>query len=409
MRTVEETLTVLRGKLSDHWHSWLTAETAPDGAVMREHEEGASSPAEVALTAAFPLTLPLGQASAADLAAEFGRINRNALDWVEFAKAHHVDVQWANRRVRGSTQEIATHVTIADLTQAGALAGAPWPERLTTARTRLVELTTRFGPIPASLLRAIAGLSDVDFQTLCTTAVWLRDNDPTGLTARQVPVEGVHGKWLNAHRRELLVLSDRESLGLVERPSHIRYAYLDPAHLASGGRVHDSHTLGDTSRPLYPPTAAIISENKDTALLFPEVTGAISIFGNGYAAVAQLPQVAWLRDIPALVYWGDIDAEAFEIVDGLRAGGLDVTTILMDPATYERYERYGSPTDPAGQPVKARNAKALVHLTAPERALYDLLVDPDWLRMRRIEQERIPLQHALDAFRGATAVAVCAG
>jgi hypothetical protein len=46
-------------------------------------------------------------------------------------------------------------------------------------------------------------LAEVDFQMLCTTAIWLRENDPTGMTARQVPVEGVHGKWLNAHRREL--------------------------------------------------------------------------------------------------------------------------------------------------------------------------------------------------------------
>ena len=44
--------------------------------------------------------------------------------------------------------------------------------------------------------------------------------------------------------------------------------------------------MGDTSLPLYPPQLAIISENKDTALLFPEVAGAISIHGNGSAALS---------------------------------------------------------------------------------------------------------------------------
>lgn len=401
MRTVEQTLAVLRRKLAEHWHIWLTVESgtpspsAPGGPTESPAEELLAA----ALPAAFPLTLPLGQTAAADLAADFVQINRDALDWVEFAKAHHLDVQWTNRRVRGSTQEIATHVTVADLTQAGALVGAPWPAQLDTARKRLGELTARFGSIPAPLLRSVAGLGEIDFQMLCTTAEWLRTNDASGLTARQVPIEGVHGKWLNTHHRELLVLSGRDNLGLVERPSHIRYRYLDPRYLSAGGRVHDSHTLGDSSRPAYEPAVAIISENKDTALLFPEAEGAISVFGNGYAAVRQLPRVPWLREIPTLVYWGDLDAEAFEIVDGLRAAGLNITTILMDEDAYEQYEQYGSWTDAAGKPLKARDGKALANLTGPEQAVYQHLVEPVWARVRRIEQERIPLDHALAALR----------
>lgn len=403
MRTVQETLTVLRRKLSDHWHIWLTAETATADAAAGAPDESSLSPVETALAAAFPLILPLGQASAANLAADFARINRDALDWVEFARQHRVDVQWTNRKVRGSTQEIATHVTITGLTQAGELAGAPWPEQLATARTRLTELTALFGAVPASLLRTVAGLSDVDFQMLSTTATWLRANDPTGLTARQVPLEGVHGKWLNAHRRELLVLSGRETLGLVERPSHIRYVYLDSEHRRRGGRVHDSHTLGDTSRPAYPPSVAVISENKDTALLFGAVPGGISIFGNGDAAIRQLPVVPWLREIELLVYWGDIDADGYEIVDALRAAGLPVHTILMDLEVYGQYEQYGSPTDAAGRALQPAAPKALPHLTEAERAVYDRLVDPAWTRVRRIEQERIPLDRASNGLSALTA------
>jgi hypothetical protein len=396
MRSVEETVTVLRRKLSEHWHTWLTAE-APNAPTVLGPDVHAASPGGAALAATFPLTLPLGHVSGTDLAADFSRINRDARGWIEFASTHCVVVLWTHRKVLGSAQQIATHVTITDLDLAGAIAGAPWPEKLTTARARLARLTSLFGPVPASLLRSVTGLAEVDFQMLCTTAIWLRENDPTGMTARQVPVEGVHGKWLNAHRRELRVLSGRESLGLVERPSQVRYTYLDPAHRRAGGRVHDSHTVGDISRPLYQPTVALISENKDTALLFSEIPGGISIFGNGDAAVRQLPTVPWLRDIGLLVYWGDIDADGYEIVNALRASGLAVHTMLMNSSAYERYERYGSQTDAAGRSLEPATSKPLVHLTDEERAVYDRLVDPTWARVRRIEQERIPLAHAAAA------------
>lgn len=137
-------------------------------------------------------------------------------------------------------------------------------------------------------------------------------------------------------------------------------------------------------------------------LLFGEVPGGVSLFGNGDAAIRQLPAVPWLREIPLLVYWGDIDADGYEIVDALRAAGLPVHTILMDLGAYEQYERYGSPTDAAGTPLKPVASKPLVHLTEAERAVYDRLVDPTWTRVRRIEQERIPLVHAADALGAVT-------
>jgi hypothetical protein len=139
-------------------------------------------------------------------------------------------------------------------------------------------------------------------------------------------------------------------------------------------------------------------------MLFSEVPGGISIFGNGDAAVRQLPTVPWLREIGLLVYWGDIDADGYEIVDALRASGLAVHTILMNSSAYEQYERYGSQTDAAGRPLEPAATKPLVHLTDEERAVYDRLVDPTWARVRRIEQERIPLVRAAAALGE-----ICAG
>jgi hypothetical protein len=404
VKTVHAALGDLSRKLDMHWHTWLHLEAdtsghgqqTPAAAVPTDAVQPVSAEQEpiAVVGTVFPLALPLGRLDAAALAADFAQVNRDALAWEQFGRERGAEVRWENRLVHGSTQRLATHLVITDLDHAVQLAGGLWPERLARSRERRAKLNTLFGGVPAALVRSASRLDEVDLEMLCTTAAWLRHNDPTGLTARQVPVEGVHGKWLNAHRRELLTLSGRDTLGLVERPSHVRYCYLDPAHRRRGGRLHDSHTLGDTSTPLYPPTIAVISENKDTALLFGELEAGISIFGNGDAALSQLPRVPWLRDIPVLVYWGDIDADGFEILDGLRAAGLAVASILMDVAAYEQYERYGSHTDATGKALKANQAKALQHLTGAEQQLYQRLVNPAWTRVRRIEQERIPLSHA---------------
>ncbi len=142
---------------------------------------------------------------------------------------------------------------------------------------------------------------------LCTASPWLRDNDPAGLTARQLPIEGAHSKWLNQNRKLPLPCPAARHPPLGRTDCHIHYTYLDPAHRAAGRRWHDSHTLGDSSQPLYAPTIAVISEHEDTAQLFPPVAGGISAHGNGFAAVAQLPAARWLAEVPALFYWGDLD------------------------------------------------------------------------------------------------------
>jgi hypothetical protein len=119
------------------------------------------------------------------------------------------------------------------------------------------------------------------------------------------------------------------------------FTYLDPRHRAAGRRWHDSVTAGDPMMPAYLPSVVVISENKDTALHFPALNAGISVegMGRGGATAASVP---WLRECPNLFYWGDMDASGLEILDGFRAAGLSVTSALMDLATYERYEQFGT-------------------------------------------------------------------
>jgi hypothetical protein len=129
---------------------------------------------------------------------------------------------------------------------------------------------------------------------------------------------------------------------------------------------------------------------KDTAIHMPPLAAAISVQGVGKGG-STAAAFGWITGAERVFYWGDMDADGFEILDGFRAAGVPATSILMDMAAYTAGKRYGTNDDPKGQPLKPGKPKALPHLTAAEREPYDCLTSPDWHRYRRIEQERIPI------------------
>jgi hypothetical protein len=348
----------------------------------------------------WPLRLPLGKPSKADLDTRFPAVREWAAAWRAYADQQQLHMDWEPRLAAGTRQPMPTHLTVPDLDVAARLLHGGWLHRLATARTRHAVLVDRF-PHAATpdLLRKVTALTSTDFDLLCAAADWFTTHDATGLTPRQVPVPGLHGKWLNAHHGLIQALAGRDSLGLTKRPTRIHFTYLDPHHRAAGRRLHDSHTLGDTSQPVYQPRLVVITENKDTAILFPEIAGGIAVEGNGYAAPALLPGIDWIRTARHVYYWGDIDHDGYKIVNRLRANGLPVGTVLMDPEAYDTYARFGAATDDKGKPLPCPVREPLDHLTDAEHDVYARITDPTWAGPRRIEQERIPLDVAADQVR----------
>lgn len=159
-------------------------------------------------------------------------------------------------------------------------------------------------------------------------------------------------------------------------------------------RRHDCISVGDRVQLPYTPRVVVISENKDTAVAFPPVPGGIAVEGGGFGG-GTAAAMDWLNDAPVLVYWGDIDAPGFQILNGFRAAGIRAVSMLMDMPTFETYEQFGTNLDRRGDPIGSGNRRDLSHLTEPERTMYDALTDPSWTRHRRLEQERIPLDDAL--------------
>lgn len=346
----------------------------------------------------WPLILALGRPSRQQCDTDFASVRRWALAWSDWAHVQGVELRTTTRDVLGTRQQLPTHVCVPDVDIAARLAGAGWSAQLTTLRQRAAVLAEQFPQVDApTVLRRSHRLTDLDFELLCRTADWFRRHDATGLTPRQVPVEGVHGKWLNAHHLLVAQLSGRADLGLVHRPRTVMFTYLDPDHRRAGGRLHDSVTSGDVHEPEYEPSVIVVSENKDTAQFFPPTRGGIAVQGGGSRGAQAWADMDWIRRCPQVIYWGDMDASGLEILHQVRSAGLPVTSMLMDVATFDRFARFASPTDARGQAMTWQPRKTLTLLTPAEQDLYDRLTDPAWPGPWRVEQERLPLAVAAQA------------
>ncbi len=352
----------------------------------------------------WPHAFPLGQPDAVSLARDFPAVVDWVAGWRAFSAGRDVGLRHRSRRVHGTEQHLPTHLEVPDVDTAAALVGGGWPDRPARGRARAGLLDARFphlrtAGLLAPTVAAVDDLSDTDLDLLARAGAWFAAHDATGLTPRQVPVEGLHAKWLDTRLHLVRRLADRADLGLAPRhPARVHLTYLDPAHRAAGGRWHDCVTVGDPMTPAYRPRVVVISENKDTAVHFPPVPAAVSVegVGRGGAAVAA---VDWLAGADVVVYWGDMDADGLEILDGFRAAGVPATSLFMDLPAFERWERFGTNEDPRGRPLQGRAPRSVPHLTPAESELYEALTSPTWPRVRRVEQERIPLDVAAAAVR----------
>jgi hypothetical protein len=410
MLTPEEAVARVRKRVADRWATAVWAETTPaqepttaQGPTRPSDEEspaGGPAPGLAGPAATWPHTLALGRPSSADLGANFGTFIRQVHDWRTWAATQPVGLREQDRRVSGTAHRIPSHLVLGTLDDAAQVAEEPWPALVATARHRAAHIRDQHPAAvdPVRALRAAAHLSDVDFDVASRAANWftrraaatLDGHAPELLTPRQVPIDGVHAKWLNNHQALVRNLAGLDDLHLTAgHPARIHFTYLDPDHRATGRR-HDSYSVGDHQFTLpYEPQVIVISENKDTAVGFPPMPGAISVegAGTGGGTIAATP---WVRQAPLVVYWGDLDVDGLRILNEFRAAGVPAKSILMDLPTYEAYLRYGTNTDKNDDPIKLRPGAEPVHLTDAERELYDHLTGPGAVVLR-VEQERIPL------------------
>ena len=218
------------------------------------------------------------------------------------------------------------------------------------------------------------------------------------LYLRELPIN-VHTKFIETHtgilRRLLDALLPSTAIDAAESAFEKRFGlrYEQPLIRLRllDDRLRDlcGSALSDVSTPLSEFATlklrgyrCVITENKLTFLTLPPLPQTFAIFGGGFN-VELLKTVGWLADC-ALVYWGDLDAQGFQILSTLRAAFPTVVSLMMDDATFQAFQSFVVP----GKPCAARQ---LPHLTAAEHALFLHLVETQ----ARLEQEHISHLYAL--------------
>ena len=122
-----------------------------------------------------------------------------------------------------------------------------------------------------------------------------------------------------------------------------------------------------------------VVENKTTlytALTLPKMKQTLVLFGKGFG-VSDLQNIEWLNEVE-LFYWGDIDAQGFEILSQFRGYFHHTKSILMDVVTFDKF--FDNEVGTISKLCSSMN------LTEEEQKLYERVKTNQW----RLEQEKIP-------------------
>lgn len=121
----------------------------------------------------------------------------------------------------------------------------------------------------------------------------------------------------------------------------------------------------------------IIVENKVSLLALPPMPSTLALGGLGNG-VTQLSDIKWLSTCK-VIYWGDLDADGFRILDRLRAVLPQVESCLMDRTIVDQYSHLAT----QGNGDQAQDVR---HLHQNELQCYQHLCQNNL----RIEQEHLP-------------------
>lgn len=179
--------------------------------------------------------------------------------------------------------------------------------------------------------------------------------------------------------------------GLKQDEPFFRIRFLDRQFERLTGLKIDDIALQVTGANVLPieKQVVIIFENKTPFLSIKGREDTIAIFGAGYG-VEGLGSINWLRGCD-VYYWGDLDAQGFEILSLLRSRLPDAKSVLMNVQVMQELAHFVQPGSPTV-------LKDLPHLTAQEKEVYRTVT----LENRRLEQERVPMDYlyrALDSLK----------
>lgn len=334
-----------------------------------------------------PLHPPTERAALADLNGARAWVTA----WREAEASGDITLSWANRDwPRIGSQAVPERAEVHGADAIARVAGAEDEWIVLRARLDLLRSESDVQPsaeliaVLRSQARAIAALEATDFERLVNVLAWLRDNPASGLRLRELPIRGIHTKWIEA-RRGLVeslhsAMTGNVGLGLREPSPLMRMRFLDPALQLGPLRDVTAPVEQLAALPLHSARIFVL-ENLTTMLALPDSPSTVVLDGGGRRVdlVARLP---WAQEV---IYWGDLDSHGFSILHQLRAQGVDAISVLMDTETLiEHRDLWGTDSDP--------DTGTLPLLTPAEQATLRRLGAEGNVQL---EQERIPWDYAL--------------
>lgn len=306
-------------------------------------------------------------------------------------------VTWETRRWPAvGTQDVPVNVTFSTAPDIARAAGRL--DHWNLLRSRVDALLSAAPVVAHPALTAVLPrltkdfmkLNTTDFHSLPPVLAWLYEHPNSGLYPRQLPVRGVHSKWVEDHKRLITelhrALTGYDTLGLADPPQLVRALFVDPS-LAPSGITYLGATVEEMAGLNIAPSTVVVCENLQSMLALPrfpeigEMIGVVGIHGGG-RAVSLLAQMPWLVNARVL-YWGDLDSHGFGILNQLRAQGVDAESVLMDEGTLREFaDLVVSEPSP--------DTSDLTYLTAEEQSALDLLSDESFLLGTPLAHEVTP-------------------
>ena len=235
-----------------------------------------------------------------------------------------------------------------------------------------------------------------DWDSLLKVCKYFKVVPQPHLYVRELPIQ-VHTKFIENNTgiiRELLDIIIEDYVNSEEKKfePHFNLKYDEPIVRF---RILDESIsqqlfagIDDISIPIsefhqlsLPIQTVYVVENKINMLSFPIIKDSIVIWGHGFG-VDIMKSVEWFNT-KQIYYWGDLDAQGFQILSGFRTYFKQVQSFLMDRNTFNRFYE--------GDKGTLINVDIELCLTEEEKEMYDYLKTNNL----RLEQEKIPYDYVV--------------
>jgi hypothetical protein len=218
-------------------------------------------------------------------------------------------------------------------------------------------------------------------------------NPKPNLYIRQLPID-VHTKYINENKSIIASLLNylipgdinneekdfEKRFNLLSKEQLIRIRFLDGSKSPLQSITDISFTEKELKHYNFRIDNVFITENLMNFLTLPFLENTIAVWSGGGFNISYLRNIEWLRD-KQFYYWGDIDAQGFQILNQCRTYFPNTVAVMMDRETLAKFH--------ATEGVPAKN-QFLSHLTENELDLYNYLRQNNI----RLEQEKITQKFA---------------